>query len=59
MDPPCGWKTVLILISWLHQKPADLDRHSVVFIRYYIVINKKYAHGVLIRSYTVLIDYNV
>ena len=28
MDLSHGWKTVWILISWLHRKQADLDIHS-------------------------------
>ena len=28
MDLSCGPKTVWILVSWLHQKPADLDPQS-------------------------------
>ena len=27
LDSLCGCKTVWILISWLHRKPADLDLH--------------------------------
>ena len=41
-----------ILISWLHQKPADLDLHCfgvVVFTQ----MSKSYAYSALIKSNTV------
>ena len=27
VDSPVAWKTMQILIRWLHQKPSDLDLH--------------------------------
>ena len=32
MDSFCGRKVMWILISWLHQKPADLDQHVLLDI---------------------------
>ena len=43
MGASCEWKTVWILISWLWQKPADLDPRCF----------QMYAHSKLIQSYTV------
>ena len=42
MDSSCRWKTVLILISWLHQKPADQDQHC--FQNNSIKVWKSYSH---------------
>ena len=47
----CEWKkktTVWILISWRHEKPADLDLHC--FLKRVLSFEKKsYVHSMLIR----------